>query len=144
MDAVLTPHRSLSRRGMLFLVIAFAALNAIIAAFFLAQGAWPVLFFNAIDVLLLILALRLNFRDARVEERVRVGGDCVHVMRRTSMGQQAHWVVNPFWVRATVAKKGVEIAAGKRAVYVGAFLSPQEQAAFGIALRAALAKAQGR
>lgn len=144
MDAVLTPHRSLSRRGFLYLVPAFAAVNAIVAAYFLAQGAWPVLIFNAMDVVLLIVALRWNFHDARVVEQVRVGADCVHVMRRSPRGHLAHWVVNPFWARAAVGAGGVHIAAGKRVVYVGAFLSPRERTDFANALRAALAKAQGR
>lgn len=138
MDAVLTPHRSLTARALLIVLCAFSAMNVAIASFWALNGAWPVLGFLVIDVALLTWAFRMNNRAARMFERVRVDAGCLSVTRQPVRGEASHWVVAPAWARVEAAPTAVRIAAGDRAVHVGAFLSPPERGDFAEALRRAL------
>lgn len=142
MDAVLRPHRSLSLAAFRVLLIVLIAMNLAVAVFFVAQGAFPVVGFLGLDVLALWIAFRLNYRAARREEHVRVGPNTVHVAAIDPDGHAAHWVLNPVWARVAREGRGVLIRAGKIQMRIGAFLSPEECAAFGAALDAALWRAK--
>ncbi len=141
MDAVLRPHRSLSGVGFKYFMAAFVGLNVALAAFFMAQGAYPVAGFLGLDVLAVWLAFHLNYRAGRREERVRVAADHIHLERRASAGRTDHWVANPMWARVRAEHDGVRIIAGGGAMRVGAFLSPKEQSEFAAALSHALWRA---
>ena len=70
--AVLRPHRSLSRRGFAILMAVIAAFNFTAGLGFYLLGAWPVIGFMGLDVLLIWLALRLNFSAADRAERFEI------------------------------------------------------------------------
>lgn len=142
MQAVLTPHRSLSRKAFTSLLLGFAAIDLAIVSFFLLQRAWPVAFFLLLDIALLWLAFRINYRDGRAEERVEVAHDRLLVSRRKPSGRAAHWMVSPLWARVRADARSVRIASAGRAVRVGSFLSPPERGEFAKALDAALYKAR--
>jgi uncharacterized membrane protein len=142
MDAVLTPHRSLSLGAFKLMLAGVIAVNAVTALVFISQGAFPVAGFLGLDVLALWLAFRWNYRAARIEERVRVGAEQVTLTRRSVNGAEAHWVVSPLWARVDEDSLSVVIRAGGGAQRVGAFLSPPERASFARALDAALWRAK--
>ena len=142
MDAVLTPNRSLSRQAFLLVIGSFAFMNGVVAAFFLAIGAYPVSGFLGLDVLALAWAFRMNYRAGRAIERVVVARAAVHVMRRAPNQNEAYWSVSPLWLHVHDDANAVRLAAGGRDVLVGGFLSPPERAEFAGALRRALAEAR--
>lgn len=142
MDAVLRPHRSLSAAAFKLLLIVFIVMNAVVAAVFVAQGAFPVAGFLGLDVLALWLAFRMNYRAARREERVRISREQIHVASVDPDGRAAHWVINPLWTRVLREGPGVLIRAGRDQMRVGAFLPPKECDSFADALSAALWKAK--
>lgn len=141
-DAVLTPHRSLSGKAFLLLLCVFSSMNVAVAIWWALHGAWPVLGFLVIDVTLFYLAFRLNYRAARAFERVRVEADVVSLTRQPAHGVARHWVVSPAWARVETREDAVRIAAGDRAMLVGAFLSPPEREGLAAALRDALSRAR--
>jgi uncharacterized membrane protein len=142
MDAELRPHRSLSLAACRLMLIAVIAVNAGAAAVFWANGAFPVVGFLGLDVLALGLAFRLNYRAARVVERVRIAKDCVHVAAVAPSGRETHWALNPIWARVAREGRGVFLQAGPDAMLLGAFLSPKECESFAAALDAALYRAK--
>ena len=71
-DAVLRPHRSLSRSGFLILMLALGGVSFIAGMAFLLLGAWPVFGFLGLDVLLVYVAFKLNYRSGRLTEAVRL------------------------------------------------------------------------
>lgn len=142
MDAVLRPHRSLSLAAFRLMLLAAIAVNIIIAAAFMAQGAYPVAGFLGLDVLALWVAFRVNYHAARREERVRVAAEKLHLERREPNGGARHWVLNPLWAQVSEDEGGVRIRGGAGAMRVGAFLSPRERGEFAAALRAALFRAK--
>jgi uncharacterized membrane protein len=142
MDAVLAPNRSLSAHAFRLVMGAFVLANAVMAAFFLAHGAYPVSGFMGLDVLALGLAFRANYRSGQARERVQVSPACVQVTRRRPDARETYWSVSPLWARVCDDTLAVRISAGGIDVFVGGFLSPDERGAFAEALEAALAQAR--
>jgi uncharacterized membrane protein len=142
MDAVLTPHRSLSLNAFRLMLVVVICVNVAVAGAFVAHGAFPVAGFLGLDVLALWIAFRVNYRAAQIEERVQVGREHVHLSRRGPKGGASHWMVSTMWARAEDDGRGVLIRSGGGAQRVAAFLSPSERADFARALDAALWRAK--
>jgi uncharacterized membrane protein len=150
-EATLTPYRSLSARGSLWLVILIAAIWGVMSLSFLAMGAWPVLGFFGIDIVLFGWLIWLNVRDARRKETVSVSRTLLEVKRFCPKGlrRELHRF-NPFGTRLTVDRHeefGVTklslVARGKPEITVGDFLNPDDKDSFAKALNVALSKARG-
>src|SRR6266576_2616590 len=98
-SAVLTPHRSLSRKGFLALMLVAGGISLVTGTTFLLAGAWPVFGFCGLDVLLLYWALRLNYRHAEAYEQVTVTCSELRVRKVSHLGRVRKWVLNPLWVK---------------------------------------------
>ena len=149
-EATLTPYRSLSARGSLWLVAIIASIWGVMSLSFLAMGAWPVLGFFGLDILLFGWLIWLNVRDARRKETVSVSRTILEIKRFCPKGlrRELHRF-NPFGTRLNVDRHeefGVTklslIARGKPQITVGDFLNPDDKESFGNALSSALAKAR--
>src|SRR6266699_2580864 len=97
--ALLTPHRSLNRTGFLVVMSFLGAVSFAAGIAFLIMGAWPVLGFFGLDVLAIYIAFRINFRDARATEEIRVTPSELRVRRVSHRGHVVEWVLNPLWVQ---------------------------------------------
>src|ERR1700741_5435615 len=86
--AVLTPHRSLGPKGFLALMIAFGAVSFVTGMLFLVMGAWPVLGFFGLDVLLVYVAFRLNYRSGRLYETLDLTPASLVLTRMHPSGRQ--------------------------------------------------------
>src|SRR3546814_5288173 len=64
-DAVLLPHRSLGPRGFRILMLVAGGGACVIGTSFMLMGAWPVTGFCGLEILLLYIAFRLNYRSGR-------------------------------------------------------------------------------
>lgn len=142
-DAILHPHRSLGRGGFRLLMGAVILINLMVAGICLAAGAWPVVPFCGLDVLVLWLAFRVNYRDARLYERVRLTERDLTVQRVAWKTPERHWTFQPYWLRVRVddrpsRRHQVTLSSHGQSVEVGAFLSPEERAEFARALNDAL------
>src|SRR5882672_6422050 len=147
-SARLTPHRSLNRTGFLVLMAFLTAVSFAAGVAFLLMGAWPVLGFFGLDVLVIYWAFRINFRRAAAVEEISVTPSELRVRRISHRGHVVEWVLNPLWVRLdqkTHAEFGIEklylVSKGRR-VSVASFLGADEKASFAKALSAALQAAK--
>jgi uncharacterized membrane protein len=147
-SAVLTPNRSLGRRGFVLLMLAFGAISLITGIVFLLAGAWPVLGFCGLDVLLLYWAFRVSYRRARAYEQVTVTPSELTVRQVSLQGRVKEWTLNPLWVkldRVVHAEYGIErlflVSHGRR-LAIANCLGPQEKESFAQALAAALGEAK--
>ncbi|SRR6266566_734283 len=147
-SALLTPHRSLNRTGFLVLMGFISAVSFAAGLAFLLMGAWPVLGFFGLDVLVIYWAFRINFRDAKAIEEISVTPFELRVRRVSHRGHVVEWVLNPLWVRLdqiTHAEFGIEklylVSKGRR-VSIARFLGPDEKASFAKALTLALQAAR--
>src|SRR6266849_9910078 len=147
-SALLTPHRSLNRTGFLVLMAFLSAVSFVAGVAFWMMGAWPVLGFFGLDVLVVYWAFRINFRRAKATEEIVVTPSELRVRRVSHRGHVLEWVLNPLWVQLdqkTHAEFGIEklylVSKGRR-VSIGSFLGPDEKASFAKALIAALQAAK--
>jgi uncharacterized membrane protein len=146
--ALLTPHRSLGRRG--FAVLMGALLFGWIAtgAFFLSAGAWPVFGFFGLDVLLVYVAFRLNYRAARAREEVSVSRTRLDIAKVAPSGRSECHRFNPFWAKFAVSRHeeigitGMAVEAQGQRVAIGSFLNPADRDSFAAAFSRALATAK--
>ncbi len=142
-DAILHPHRSLGRRGFRVLMGVVILANLLIAGIFIANGAWPVVPFCGLDVLILWLAFRVNYRSARLYERVRLTDTDLTVQRVAWKAPEKRWTFQPYWLRVSMDdpprhESQVTLSSHGQSVVVGSFLSPDERAEFAKALNGAL------
>jgi uncharacterized membrane protein len=147
-SAQLTPHRSLNRTGFLVLMAFLSVVSFATGVAFLLMGAWPVLGFFCLDLLVIYWAFRINFRRAAATEDIVVTPSELRVRRVSHRGHVVEWVLNPLWVQLDQkahAEFGIErlylVSRGRR-VSIGSFLGPDEKASFAKALMAALQAAR--
>ena len=142
-DALLTPNRSLPRAGFWAVMAAVIVVSTGLGAVFAMQGAWPIFGFFGLDIALLYLAFRWNYRAGRLTEIVQLTSDALVVRRITARGQSREWRFNSHWVRveldeAVEPHSTLHLASHGERLALGAFLSPEERLDFSNALRAAL------
>jgi len=147
-SALLTPHRSLGPTGFLIFMACLGGLSFVSGIVFVSIGAWPVFGFFGLDVLLVYLAFRANYRSARAYEEVTVTASELTVRKVNHHGGVRQWTLNPLWVqleRIVHAEFGIErlflVSHGRRLAIAG-FLSPAEKASFARALTSALGEAR--
>ena len=147
-SAVITPHRSLSPRGFLILMLCLGAVSFVSGVVFVSMGAWPVCGFFGLDVLLVYVAFRANFRAARAYEEVIITASELTVRKVSQRGGVREWTLNPLWVRLeriVHEEFGIErlflVSQGRR-LPIAAFLGAHEKKSLAKALSAALGKAK--
>lgn len=147
-SATITPHRSLGRKGFIIVMCAIGGISFIAGMVFLIAGAWPVMGFFGLDVLLVYWAFKANYRSARAYETVTVTSSDIVVRKVGQRGAVTEMSFNPLWVTLERepdpefnAGKLYLVSRGKKFAIAG-YLSPKEKDAFTSALRAALNEAR--
>jgi uncharacterized membrane protein len=147
-SAVLTPHRSLGRTGFLAVMLLIGGVSFAAGLVFFIAGAWPVVGFLGLDVLLIYVAFKVSYRTAAAYEQVTMTPSALTVRKVSHRGKVAQWTLNPVWVRLQRESHdefGLErlflVSHGRR-LPVATFLGPREKASFATALSAALGEAR--
>lgn len=146
--ALITPHRSLGRRGFRIVMALVLTCSVVASLPFMMMGAWPVAGFFGLDILALYIAFRLSFARAAAFEEVVVTSVSLMLRKVSHTGAQAEWRFNPLWtsllrehddefglLRLSLASRG-------QIVPVGEALSAAEREHFASALAAALGAAR--
>lgn len=143
-EALLTPHRSLGRNGLVALMCIATVATIAYAVVFAAAGAWPVPVFFLVELLLLSGAFWLNYRSARAREIVSVSRTILSVSKIAPCGRTSDYSFNPFWARFHVSRHDeagitdMRITGEGRSTNVGAFLNPDDRESFARAFSGAL------
>jgi uncharacterized membrane protein len=145
-SAVLRPYRSLSPRGFSLLMMAIGACTFSIGFAFWLMGAWPVVGFCGLDILLIQQAFRLNYRAARASEEISLSRNRLLVTKITPRGVPTETGFNPYWARLEIDRHpdagvtALRIVSHGVRLAIGAFLPPSERETFAAAFSAALAR----
>jgi uncharacterized membrane protein len=145
---VLTPHRSLGPQGFRALMIALAGIGLVTGLLFLSLGAWPVLGFFGLDVLIVYVAFRLNYRSGRLYEVLDLTPASLVLTRVHPSGRQERFDCNPYWARVNLrewpdGRTALSIVSRGTELAFGAFLTDDERRDLASALREALLEARG-
>jgi uncharacterized membrane protein len=146
--AILLPHRSLGRKGFIILMAFVSAASFLTGLGFFLLGAWPVAGFFGLDVLLIYVAFRLNYRAARLHELIELTERELRLTRVYPSGRSQSWTFNPYWVRLELERYETQadrlsLRSHGRVLIFGSFLSDEEKRGFSDALAAALATLRG-
>ncbi|HHB83191.1 MAG TPA: DUF2244 domain-containing protein [Devosia sp.] len=145
-SAILTPHRSLDQKGMLWVMIVFLALALVPMVFFMLAGAWPVIGFFGLDILGLWWALNASKKSGYAYEQVSLWPDVLQIVCVDPNGRQTINRLNPFWVRLTLIRDydnqitHICISSQGRSYEIGHFLNPDDKSSFARVLANALAR----
>jgi uncharacterized membrane protein len=146
-SATLTPNRSLGPKGFLILMLALSLISFATGLAFARVGAWPVLGFFGLDVLIVYVAFKLSYRSGRLFERVDVAGDDLTLTRVHPSGRRERFAFPAYWVRVSLAtetdgRTRMTLGSHGREVTFGTFLTNEERESFAKALTNALHKAK--
>ncbi len=144
--AVLSPHRSLSRKGFAIVMALIGGMSFAAGILFLLLGAWPVVGFLGLDVALVYWAFRRNYAAAESREVVEVT-DSEVVLYRLHVGRRGEELRFPRGlVRVELEEYKEMEAVGPLSLWsrgrryeVGSFLNPDDRKSLAQALRTALA-----
>lgn len=144
-QATLTPYRSLSPRGYAALLMLVAGTCFLSGLLFWSMGAWPIAFFFGLDIVIIQLAFRMNYRAARACEIVELSRDHLTVRRVAPNGRAEEFDFNPYWARLEVERQGewgivrMALASHGKRIAIGGFLNPDDRESFAAAFSKALA-----
>jgi uncharacterized membrane protein len=110
---------------------------------FVLHGAWPVMGFFGLDVALVYLAFRANYRAADASERIVLSEVELMVERHRRGRLIGRWSFQPYWLRIEVIedpRPGIVLRSHGHSIAIGTFLSPDERAGFARALSDSIAE----
>lgn len=142
--AILRPHRSLGPRGFLILMTLLCAVNFGVGLTFWMLGAWPIMGFCGLDVLLVYLAFRASYRSGRAFEAIELSHGELTLTRVDPRGASERFSFNPYWVRVLLSetvegRTVLSLTSHGRTLVFGQFLSDDERREIAEALKGALA-----
>ena len=144
----LYPHRSLAHQHFRVLMLVLGMANLALGVPFFVLGAWPVLGFCGLDVLIVWLAFRASYRSARAYEDVLLTPLELTIAKVNAAGSTRTFVFNPFWVRlervehAEIGLQKLALVSRGRRIAIAGFLGPDAKAEFAREFARALAQTQ--
>lgn len=131
-DAVLAPHRSLPPNGFTIVMLLLAGVSFCVSVAFVLLGAWPVTPFFGLDIALVYVAFRVNYRRARLREELRLTEEMFTVERVSANGERNRWQFQPYWLRVIHEEADEHtgrllLSSHGRSLVVGNFLGPEQR-----------------
>jgi uncharacterized membrane protein len=148
MDAVITPHRSLTPRGAMALIGVVTLFDALMAMVFVAIGAAPIPIFLGVGLFAMAVALAVSHRAAMRRERIVVSAAEVRVVSEERGAERLVWVSPTAFTRVSLSDADDNDAAllrlhlSDRALPVAQALSRPERREFARALESAIRRAR--
>jgi len=126
---------------------AIGGVSFVAGVIFLIMGAWPVFGFFGLDVALIYLAFKLNYRSGRLYETLELTPEMLTVTRVQPSGKRESFDFNPYWVRVLLAdehhgRTDLRLTSHGRTFSFGRFLTDDERRDFSDALSDAIAHAR--
>jgi uncharacterized membrane protein len=142
-EAVIVPHRSLSRRGLRILVAVLCGLSLTTTSIFWWLGAWPVAGFNGVEITAALLLLRHNARAVRANEVILLSDTALRIVRTTQNGVRTEQTVPPAWIQVLLQDRpgrvpSLWLTTHGVQIEVGASLGEPEKRDLAAALQTAL------
>ena len=133
------PHRSLSPKGFAIVMGVLAGLLFIIGLGFFLAGAWPVIGFLGLELLVVWGAFKLNYRAARHRETIHTTTEELMVESQTPSGKQAQKSFPIGWLRISLSpsespmvssrdQQKIILSSHGEQAEIGKYLHPAEKA----------------
>ena len=141
----LYPYRSLNKIGFFILMFALGLVSFIAGIIFMLKGAWPVFGFFGLDVLLVYIFFKINYRSGRKKEIIILTKnqliievyDSKKILKKHSL--DANWLkINLTKLKNEMNK--LQISSKNKSIIIGSFLGYQEKISVAKSLHKALKK----
>lgn len=147
LDAVLEPPRSLSPRGFNRVMLVLGVMSFLSGILFLSLGAWPIMGFMGLEILLLWFVFRFSFKAQRARTYVRVTAEIVDVRKVDGWGRERRARLASHFARVEFDRSAegpyaLRVASSAKAYVVGEFLTPRERETFARRLTQAISDAR--
>ena len=137
---VIWPYRSLSPKGFKIIMIIVAVTMFSMGLVFFLIGAWPVIGFMGLELLVLWGAFKLNFKAARRQEEILASKTSFRIERTSPDGDIDIDELPAGWLKAKLDPSGeledsdrrqqkIIVSSHGKSAEVGAFLHPAEKKA---------------
>ena len=147
------PHRSLSPKGFAIVMGILAGLLFIIGLGFFLAGAWPVIGFLGLELLVVWGAFKLNYRAARHRETIHTTTEELMVESQTPAGKQAQKSFPIGWLRVSLSpskspvmnsrdQQKIILSSHGEQAEIGKYLHPAEKAGLSRELGAMIDRAR--
>lgn len=131
------PHRSLSPRGFILVMAALASLAFCIGLGFFLLGAWPVIGFLGLEVLVVWMAFKLNYRAARRRQHLTATTSKLKIENVSPEGARETTELPTAWVNVELTpreepemrsrhRQKVIVRSHGKTAEIGNFLHPAE------------------
>ena len=142
-EAVITPHRSLGRRGLRVLACAILLASMTVMTGLWWVGAWPAMGVNGAEIMLALLLLRWNARQERACEMLILSDSGLRVQRTDPRGRVQEQTLSAAWLRVILEERqgrvpGLLLATHGVRLEVATILGEGEKRELAAALTAAL------
>lgn len=139
-DWLMKRNCSVSPRQFVLFYASLALFSTVIAGSLVVRGAWPVLPFTGIELLVVGAAFVIYARHAVDYERIRLYPNRL-VIEQVSAQRLTHFEFNPRWVRVehgASPRDPVKVVSRGQTVVIGVHLAHYRRGPFASELRAAL------
>ncbi|MGI9520982.1 MAG: DUF2244 domain-containing protein [Hyphomicrobiaceae bacterium] len=146
--AILTPNRSLSRQGFIVLMGAICVVSFAVGLAFFVAGAWPVVGFLGLDILLIYWAFSANYRSGQGFETVEVAPRTLKLTRSGLDSRPQAFEFQTYWVRILLHEEPcghtrLHLRSHGRSLPIARFLSDDERRVFASTLETEIRVALG-
>ena len=128
----LYPYRSLNKLGFFLLMFVLALFSFIAGIIFMLKGAWPVFGFFGLDVLLVYIFFKINFKSGKKKERILLTSNQLIIEFYESQKIVKSCFLNPNWLKINLVQlknqtSKLQISSINKAIIIGSFLRYQEK-----------------
>ena len=147
------PHRSLSPKGFGIVMGVLTGFLFLIGLGFFLAGAWPVIGFLGLELLIVWSAFKLNYRAARHRETIHTTTEELMVESQTPAGKQAQKSFPIGWLRVSLSpaespvmssrdQQKIILSSHGEQTEIGKYLHPAEKAGLSRELDAMIDRAR--
>ena len=128
----LKPYRSLSKIGFILLMVVLCTFCFVTGIMFIKIGAWPVFGFFGLDVLLVYIFFKINFKSGKKKERILLTSNQLIIEFYESQKIVKTYFLNPNWLKINLIQlknqtSKLQISSINKAIIIGSFLRYQEK-----------------
>lgn len=130
----LWPYSSLPNRGFaIFILITFLMLNFPLYTLLGTKYFWVIFTFLFITLFAVWYALRKNYNDRNILEKLTITEKFCQLTRQNPDGSHQNWECNSYWTKVSLHESGgpvpnyITLSGSGRVVEIGSFLSEPER-----------------
>lgn len=140
-DVTLYPHHSMVVRDTIFLAFLLTCSIGVVGFMFWQMGAWPVLVFCGLELMILFFAFYFVHQKMKRTERIILTNEHIIIEDQKDSKPLKRWELQRPWITIRSLERpyaGIMISSNDKSVTVGTFLLEEEKKKFIETLRTAL------